>query len=230
MRFLLYLTCSVSLVLVCSGLASAQGSLVRTGTAPGSGDAVNSAQRAADTNRANKATENAQRGLGLGSGPSRNPLMGGKQPSLLMREVRQLRVAKVIDGDTILVADQSQAQYQIHLQGIDAPELKQPYGDAAQAHLAELLEGKEVDLNFYGPNALTNGALSNARVFVNGLDAGYEQLSAGFAWFVKEDKKAQTADEREMYQELEQSARNGKLGLWQGAAPQAPWVYRRTVQ
>ena len=51
---------------------------------------------------------------------------------------------RVIDGDTITVADENQNLHRIRIVGMDAPELAQPYGRAAKAALSELVLHKEV--------------------------------------------------------------------------------------
>ena len=54
------------------------------------------------------------------------------------------RVVAVTDGDTIKVLDADNTQYKVRLTGIDAPEKKQPFGDASRKNLASLVAGKEV--------------------------------------------------------------------------------------
>lgn len=52
------------------------------------------------------------------------------------------KVVRVADGDTITVLDHTNTQHRIRLQGIDAPEKAQPYGNASRKHLAGLVAGK----------------------------------------------------------------------------------------
>lgn len=54
------------------------------------------------------------------------------------------KVVKVADGDTITVLDNANTQHRIRLQGIDAPERKQAYGNASRKHLASLVAGCRV--------------------------------------------------------------------------------------
>ena len=46
------------------------------------------------------------------------------------------QVVRIADGDTITVLDANKTQHKIRLAGIDAPERKQPYGEASRKHLA----------------------------------------------------------------------------------------------
>ena len=53
------------------------------------------------------------------------------------------KVVKVSDGDTITILV-GKKQHRIRLQGIDAPERKQPYGRASGKSLSTLVAGKQV--------------------------------------------------------------------------------------
>src|SRR5689334_18514821 len=50
----------------------------------------------------------------------------------------------ITDGDTVELLDDSKQSYKIRLKGIDAPEKQQSYGDVSRNHLAEILAGKNV--------------------------------------------------------------------------------------
>jgi hypothetical protein len=49
------------------------------------------------------------------------------------------RIVGVHDGDTVTMLDAENRQHKIRLDGIDAPELGQPFGGASKKHLAELV-------------------------------------------------------------------------------------------
>src|SRR5262245_54294118 len=53
-------------------------------------------------------------------------------------------VIGVSDGDTITVIDQARKPRKVRLAGIDAPEMRQPYGQHAKRNLAALVFGKPV--------------------------------------------------------------------------------------
>ena len=52
-----------------------------------------------------------------------------------------VKVVKISDGDTITVLN-GKEQTKVRLYGIDAPELKQPYGKKSKQFLANLIAGK----------------------------------------------------------------------------------------
>lgn len=54
------------------------------------------------------------------------------------------RVVGVADGDTITVLDANRQQHKIRLQGIDAPEKAQPFGERSKQNLSRLVFGKDV--------------------------------------------------------------------------------------
>ena len=58
------------------------------------------------------------------------------------------RVVAVTDGDTIKVLDPDKVQHKIRLTGIDAPESKQPFGNASRKHLASMVAGKQVRIQY----------------------------------------------------------------------------------
>ncbi len=58
------------------------------------------------------------------------------------------KVIKVADGDSITVLDANYTQHKIRLAGIDAPERKQAYGLASRKHLASIVAGKQVTVEY----------------------------------------------------------------------------------
>jgi len=52
-------------------------------------------------------------------------------------------VIAITDGDTITVRDENK-QHKIRLNGIDAPELAQPFGQESKLNLSDLLFNKQV--------------------------------------------------------------------------------------
>ncbi len=58
------------------------------------------------------------------------------------------KVVKITDGDTLYILDANSQQHKIRLAGIDAPERKQAYGLASRKHLASIVAGKQVTVEY----------------------------------------------------------------------------------
>ncbi len=55
---------------------------------------------------------------------------------------------KITDGDTLYVLDANYKDHKIRLAGIDAPERKQAYGLASRKHLASVVAGQQVTVEY----------------------------------------------------------------------------------
>lgn len=136
---------------------------------------------------------------------------------LVAEEVFQATVADVVDGDSVVISDQSRST-PLLLDGIDAPEAGQRFGSDARAFLRALLHGKPVTVRRKGRGS-GNGE-DIARLEIDGLDASTALVRAGLAWRCPRytDDRALAAVERE--------ARDARRGLWQDASPVPPWRHR----
>ena len=63
-------------------------------------------------------------------------------PQLHAADPVEWRVVNVADGGTITCLDDGNTQHRIRLQGIDAPELGQPFGTVARYRTTTLAKGK----------------------------------------------------------------------------------------
>lgn len=135
------------------------------------------------------------------------------------------KVVGVSDGDTVTVLDANRERHQIRLLGIDAPESNQAYGAKSKAHLSDLVFSKTVTVEW---NKYDNPKYQRklGKILVNGIDANYEQVRAGFAWHYKQFQGDQSLPDRFKYATAELDARSKRLGLWQDPVPVAPWTYR----
>src|SRR5688572_19760794 len=93
------------------------------------------------------------------------------------------RAVGVHDGDTITVLGYDKSQHKIRLAGIDAPEVKQDFGQKAKRRLSDLVFGKLVQIE--GDKIDRHGRWV-AKVLVNGRDANLEMIRSGLAWHYKE--------------------------------------------
>jgi endonuclease YncB( thermonuclease family) len=134
-------------------------------------------------------------------------------------------VVRIVDGDTITVLDASKTQHRVRLAGIDAPELGQSYGKTSRQHLALLVGGKSVTVDWQKRDRY--GRIVG-KVLQDSADAGLAQIRAGVAWHFKKYEFEQSPEDRLAYAEAEAQARAGRVGLWRdkGAIPPWEWRYR----
>jgi len=166
-------------------------------------------------------------GLGLGLGLvltcavtlalAANPVSDGT------RELLSGTVSKVVDGDTIEV-QLGRRHVRVHLNGVDAPEIGQPWGKEASAALAQLVLNQHVDLQ---PVGNPHTSRMTAVVFVGEEEVGATLVGNGDAWADRQDLRRSDSG----LCETEARARDAKLGLW--ALPRAqrvaPWEYRHRL-
>lgn len=128
------------------------------------------------------------------------------------------RVVRIADGDTVTVLTADRQQVKVRLSQIDAPERAQAFGNRSRQSLAALIFDKTVrvvieDTDRYGRTV--------GRLHADNLDINAEQVRRGMAWVYR-----QYSDDPALL-ELEQQARNARLGLWKDSSPIPPWQYRR---
>ena len=128
------------------------------------------------------------------------------------------------DGDTITVLDSNNTQHKIRLQGIDAPEKAQAYGQKSKQSLYQMVHGKFVSVEFEKKDKYGRTV---GKVLLNGTDICLEQIKLGMAWHYKQYESEQSAQDRAMYEQAEQSARTQNLGLWKDNKSIPPWEFRR---
>jgi endonuclease YncB( thermonuclease family) len=128
-------------------------------------------------------------------------------------------VVAATDGDTIKVL-RDKAEVKIRLYGVDAPEKKQAFGQAAKEWTIDQAVGRTVQVDERGSDRY--GRVIAVIILPDGKVLNRELLRAGLAWWYKDYAKKETA-----YQELEAEARAARRGLWADPAPVAPWEYRR---
>jgi micrococcal nuclease len=127
------------------------------------------------------------------------------------------RVVGVTDGDTLTVLRTRQAE-RVRLQGVDAPEKRQAYGERARRFTADLAFDRTVTVRTAGRDR--NGRLLGEVVLPDGRSLNQELVRAGYAWwFRKYSRDGRLA-------RLEEEARAGRRGLWADRSPEAPWDFR----
>jgi endonuclease YncB( thermonuclease family) len=127
------------------------------------------------------------------------------------------RVVGIHDGDSLTVLV-DQHQIKVRLADIDAPELKQAFGQRAKESLSDLCFYKSATLGDKGPDRYGR---TIARVTCAGADANREQIRRGMAWVFDRYVK-----DRSLYAD-QNTARLAKRGLWADPKAMAPWSWRR---
>jgi endonuclease YncB( thermonuclease family) len=139
----------------------------------------------------------------------------------------QGKVVSVADGDTITVLDSQKTQHKIRLQGIDAPERAQPFGNKSRQSLHELVHGKQVTVDYQKKDKYDRIV---GKILLNNNDVCLEQLKRGMAWHYKQYANEQTKDDRETYSLAEQQAKSELIGLWKDKQAVPPWAFRKQNQ
>jgi endonuclease YncB( thermonuclease family) len=139
-------------------------------------------------------------------------------------QVLQALVVGVSDGDSITVLDADKHQHKIRLQGIDAPEKAQAYGQKSKESLSALVYRKNVQVLWAKKDRYGRTV---GQVMVGGFDACLEQVKRGMAWHYKDFQGEQSEEDRDLYDRAEIQARSQRLGLWHDTDPQEPSVFRR---
>ena len=133
-------------------------------------------------------------------------------------------VVGVADGDTITVLDQQKNTYKIRLQGIDAPEKKQAFGEKSKQSLHDLVHGKQVRIEYDKEDKY--GRIVG-KITLDDLDICLQQLVLGMAWHYKKYQNEQSVADRVVYNDAELKSKSLKLGLWAGETPMPPWEFRK---
>jgi|SRR5690554_1673689 endonuclease YncB( thermonuclease family) len=133
------------------------------------------------------------------------------------------RTVHVSDGDSFIVLANG-TEFRVRIQGIDAPERRQPYSRKARESLAEQIADKEITVQYDKKDRY--GRIVG-KVLVNDNDVGLVQLQRGLAWFYRYYQQELSPEDKAAYAQAEDDARQKKLGLWSDNQPMPPWEFRR---
>ena len=132
-------------------------------------------------------------------------------------------VVAVSDGDTITVEPlQGGDRAKVRLHGIDAPELRQPYGQAAKIFVINTVLYKEVDIR---PTPQGTDRYGRIVAIVDVPNYGILQellLEAGLAWVYPAYCKDCSS-----WEAMQAEARRLRKGLWTDESPVEPWKWRK---
>jgi endonuclease YncB( thermonuclease family) len=133
------------------------------------------------------------------------------------------KIVAIADGDTLTLLDAGNRRHRIRLDGIDAPESKQAFGNRSRQSLGELVHQQEAVADCSKIDRYKRWVCI---VKVDGLDVGLEQIKRGMAWHFKRYEAEQTSENRTAYSAAERAAKAEKLGLWRDSEPTPPWEFR----
>jgi micrococcal nuclease len=131
----------------------------------------------------------------------------------------QLQVVGVHDGDTLTGITAEKEQVKIRMDAIDAPELKQSFGQAAKKALSDKVFGKQVTVTTKKKDRYGRTV---GHVLLGKRDINLEMLEEGMAWHYRQYSKNQRL------QQAEDEARAKKKGLWSDPNSVAPWDWRKS--
>ena len=140
-------------------------------------------------------------------------------PLLLSAQVLKGRAVGITDGDTFTLLVNGHDHVKIRIDGIDAPEKGQAFGNRAKEYLSGMIWGKELTVTVtkkdrYGRSI---GKISTPEI----PDVGLEMIKAGLAWQYRDYNKD------ESYAEAERLACENKKGLWIYKNPIRPQDFRK---
>jgi len=136
-------------------------------------------------------------------------------------------VTKVSDGDTVIIRPFSGKLFKCRLYGVDAPEVShngkpgQPYGNAAERELTNLVLHTTVDVTLTGDKTFDREVCIIKKM---GVDINREMVKRGCAWAYRAYLSGPYASE---YIDAENEARKMRRGLWQQTNPIPPWEFRK---
>lgn len=134
------------------------------------------------------------------------------------------RVVGVADGDTITVLDSTNTQHKIRLDGIDAPEKKQAFGNVSKKSLSDLVFNKDVEVDW---QKVDRYGRKVGKVIIDDVDVNLEQIKRGLAWFYKKYQGELSQADRIAYANAEREAEANQVGLWVDKDPMPPWEFRK---
>lgn len=129
----------------------------------------------------------------------------------------EAEVVGVVDGDTLDISGPN-GQQRIRLNGIDCPEMNQPFGNAARGLASDMALHRRFSIKVAGRDRYGRSLADLA--FPDGRILNQELVRAGMAWWFQKysnDTKLEA---------LEREARQKRIGLWSDSEPIAPWDFR----
>jgi micrococcal nuclease len=124
------------------------------------------------------------------------------------------KCVKVLDGDTLII-ECEKTKRTVDIEGIDAPELDQPWGKEVRNFVKDMVRGREVQVEIIE----STPEMVRARVTVNGVDLSELLVSRGLAWVPEGSADSDLVA-------LGTKAKEYPCGLWTDSEPEPPWEFR----
>ncbi|HNQ15492.1 MAG TPA: thermonuclease family protein [Pyrinomonadaceae bacterium] len=132
-------------------------------------------------------------------------------------------VEHVSDGDTFILRDDNGTRYTVRIQGVDAPEKGQAFGDRSKSILTTLIRRRRVRVT---PTKTDQFRRLVGGVEIDGRDICLELLERGAVWHFSRFDRELPAGLGEKYEIAEATARSKRIGLWSDPDPTPPWDFR----
>jgi endonuclease YncB( thermonuclease family) len=146
-------------------------------------------------------------------------LLGLTASPLLAQKYLSGRVVGVMDGDTFKLLTQDSTLVKVRVANIDCPEKKQAFSKRAKQFTSDAIFNKGVQVEVMGTDRYGR-TIGNVRYGKN-LNLSEELLKHGLAWHFKRYSKDKSL------QQMEDEARDNRVGLWGDPDPVAPWDWRK---
>jgi len=130
------------------------------------------------------------------------------------QDVMTGKCVKVVDGDTLII-ECDKDRRTVDIEGIDAPELDQPWGKEVRSFVKDMVRSQELEIEIVESGA--DGVV--ARVFVDGTDLSEMLVSRGLAWVPEDSTDADLVG-------MGSKAKDLPCGLWIDADAEPPWEFR----
>ena len=129
---------------------------------------------------------------------------------------------RVIDGDTLVVVTEKNEEIFVRLYGIDCPEGQQSFGTSAKQAAYDLTYNQRLKLDLlyqdrYGRSVSIVWLPDNTS-----LQERLLKIGAGWVF-----PRYCIRPECAVWEKLERTARELKIGLWEAAHPIPPWEWRK---
>ena len=135
-------------------------------------------------------------------------------------------VVAVHDGDTVTVEDAQGQRHKVRIYGVDAPELRQEYGQEARVMTARMVMGKTVEIIPAQKGKSHRREVAGIIMLDEMMVLQDALVSAGLAWVDDRYCKIQVCDLWRTHQADAERAEPPR-GLWAGGNIIPPWKWRR---